>query len=481
MAEQLTPLDSTFLFIEKPAVHMHVGGLSIFDPATRPGGGLEFAEFRRHVESRLERLPRLRQRLHGGLPLAAGSWWVDDREFDLDRHLFHDALPDPGSDRELDDLVGQVMSRPLDRALPLWEMHFVEGLAGGRIAVLTKSHHAMGDGMAGLHNAEELFNTAPRPFRPGRARPWRPAAEPSGLGLLLDSLLDLPLGVPDLGRALERTAAAAAGLAGFVANGMLAPSSPFNGRLSGERAFATWQVPLQDAKEVHHRLCVSFNAMVLAMTAGGLRRYLRGRGVVPPGRVRALIPVSTSNGHVHTAGNRVSAFLLDLDLGRLPAAEAARRINARSHSALARNEAAALGVIEELGGLFPPPLQGALLRAAMANRLFNLVVSNIRGIEHPLYLLGSRHVVSYPLMPLAEGSGLSIAVVTAGGVMGVGITCEPRLVPDPERLAAGLGEAFEELRRGSPPKAARPARGRSGGGLRERPSASSLPSPLGRR
>jgi diacylglycerol O-acyltransferase / wax synthase len=472
MREHLSALDLAFLLIEKPAVHMHVGGVSVFDPASRPGGKLAFSEFRRHLESRLDRMPRLRQRLH------AGGRWVDDREFDLDRHLFNEALPHPGGQLELDILVGRLLAQQLDRRLPLWEMYFVEGLAGGRVAVVTKSHHAMGDGMAGLHNAEELFDSTPRPFRPGRVQPWHAEAEPSGW-LPLDRLLELPIGLPDLGRAASKTAMAAAGLAGYVANGMRAPSSPLNGRLTRERAFASWQVPLEEAKAVHHRLGVSFNDMLLAISAGGLSRYLRGRGILPPPRVRALIPVSTSGGFGHAAGNQVSAFLLDLDLGRLSGAESARLVNARTHSALARNEAAALRFIEELGWLVPSPLQAAGLRAAMASRLFNLVVSSVRGVEHPLYLLGARHVVSYPLMPLAEGSGLSIAVLTAGGVMGVGITCEPNLVPLPDRLSAAMNEAFEEL--AGPPRTSTKCPGEAADKRPSRSGRRAMPSRLHRR
>jgi diacylglycerol O-acyltransferase / wax synthase len=471
--DHLSALDLAFLLIEKPAVHMHVGGISIFDPVTRPGGTLSFGEFRRHLESRLCRMPRLRQRLQ------AGGWWVDDREFDLDRHLFNEALPRPGGQEELEGLVGRLLSEQLDRRHPLWETYFVEGLAGGRVAVVTKSHHAMGDGLAGLHNAEELFDSSPRPFRPGPVRPWRPEAGPSGSRRLLKRLLGLPIALPDLGRAASMMAMAAAGLAGFVAKGMKAPSSPLNGPLSQERAFASWRIPLEEAKAVHHGLGVSFNDMLLATTAGGLSRYLRGRGILPPRRVRALIPVSTSSGLDHAAGNQVSAFLLDLDLGRLPGADSAQLVRARTHTALARNEVAALRVAEELGALVPAPLQAAGLNAAMANRLFNLVVSNVRGVEHPLYLLGARHVVSYPLMPLAEGCGLSIAAMTAGGVMGVGITCDPNLVPHPERLAAGMSEAFEELARS--PKASTSCPGEAAGKRRSRSGRKAMPRRLHRR
>jgi len=232
MRDHLSALDLSFLLIEKPAVHMHVGGISIFDPVTRPGGTLSFGELRRHLESRLYRMPRLRQHLQ------AGGRWVDDREFDLDRHLFNEALPEPGGQVELEALVGRLLSEQLDRRHPLWEMYFVEGLAGGRVAVVPKSHDAMGDGLAGLHDAEELFDSSPRPFRPGPVRPWRPEAEPYRSWRLLEGLLDLPIALPDLGRAASMTAMAAAGLAGFVANGMKAPSSPLNGRLSQEAGWS---------------------------------------------------------------------------------------------------------------------------------------------------------------------------------------------------------------------------------------------------
>jgi diacylglycerol O-acyltransferase / wax synthase len=445
MAQTLTPLDQVFLSIETPNVHMHVGGISIFDPSPRPGGTLTFEEYRRRVVSRLDRLPRLRQRLSQD-PFGLGPMrWVHDAAFDPDLHLVHDALPAPGGERELNELAGWIMSTPLERDRPLWENHFVDGLSGGRVAVIMKAHHAMEDGLAGLRQTEIVYDDDPDP-----GGGWQPSRQPPGprpgaIQQLVDRVLNLP--IPGAtAHTLGTAVAATAGLADYLSAGLLAPATPLNGNLGADRAVATWSVSLEVAKEIHHRLGVSFNDVVLAITAGGLRRYYLRRGIQPPKRVRVMVPVSTRYGDAQAFGNSVSAFLVDLDLRWRSAADTARQANADSHCSRARDEAIALAMVEELNGLIAQPLQRAASRILVSNRLFNLVVSDVRGLERPLHLLGARHLASYPLMPLAPGSGLSVAVLTMGGVLGFAITCEPRLVPEPEKLAEAIADAFRELR-----------------------------------
>ena len=457
MAQVLTPLDAAFLSIESPGVHMNVGGISIFDPSTRPGGTLTFEQYRRRLLSRLERLPRLRQRLSQD-PFGLGPIrWVHDAAFDPDLHLIHDALPTPGGERELNELAGWIMSSPMERDRPLWENHFVDGLGGGRVAVIMKAHHAMEDGLAGLRQTEIVFDDDPDP-----SGSWHPHPSPAvpargGVQKLVDRVLNVP--IPGATAHTVGTAVSAtAGLADFLSAGVFAPATPFNGTLGDDRAVATWSAPLAVAREIHHRLGVSFNDVVLAITAGGLRRYFLRRGLQPPERVRVMVPVSTRLGGVEAFGNSVSAFLLDLDLGRRSAVDTARRVSADAHRGRTRDEIVALALAEELNGLLAPPLQRVASRMLVANRLFNLVVSEVRGLERPLHLLGARHLASYPLMPLAPGSGLSIAVLTMGGVLGLAVTCEPRLLPEPEMLVEAIADAFRELRLEAGVGGGRPAR-----------------------
>lgn len=475
MAQPLTPLDEMFLSIESPNVHMNVGGISIFDSSTRSGGTLTFEQYRRRVISRLDRLPRLRQRLSQD-PFGLGAVrWVHDADFDPDLHLIHDALPAPGGDRELNALAGWIMSRPLERDRPLWENHFVSGLSGGRVAVIMKAHHAMEDGLAGLRQTEIVFDD---PDPSGSWQPRRGPAAPNRRGAI-QQLVDRVLGLPIPGataHTVGTAVAATAGFADYLSAGLLADATPLNGPLGGERAVATWSTPLPVAKEIHRRLGVSFNDMILAITAGGLRRYYLRRGMQPPERVRVMVPVSTRYGDAQAFGNSVSAFLIDIDLGTRSALSTALAVNADAHNGRARDEIVALALIEEINGWLAPPLQRVATRLLVGNRLFNLVVSDVRGLERPLHLLGARHLASYPLMPLAPGSGLSIAVLTMGGVFGLAVTCEPRLVPEPEKLAEAIGDAFRELcleagvdlpvdgraiRHGSPRRAAPAARPRA--------------------
>ena len=444
MADVLTALDLAFLSLEKPNVHMHVGGISIFDPSTRPGGRLTFGEYSRHFRSRLHRLPRLRQRVQEDAFGWGGLRWAEDPDFELKNHLFHERLPAPGGERELNQLAGWIMSKPLPRDRPLWENHFVEGLAGGRVAVIMKAHHAMEDGLAGLRQTELLFDCEDslEERRPA------PAPRPGGPWALLDRVLNLPL-PRDPGAALSRAVAAVAGAGDFLAAGMVAPDSPFNGELGAAREVGTWHARLSEARALHHRLGVSFNDAVLAMVADGLQRYLVGRGVALPERVRVMVPVATRRTRSSDLGNQVSAFLLDVPLDGATAFQSVSRILRATHAARAREEATALAVVEEVGGWFAVPLQRLVTRPFFGQRLFNLVVSDIRGLEHGIRLRGARHLASYPLMPLAQGSGLSIAVLTMGGVFGVGVTSEPQVVPEPQALADAIGGAFRDLQRDS--------------------------------
>ena len=453
---------------------MNVGGVSIFDPATRAGGRLTFDEYRERVLGRLHRVPRLHQRLSQD-PFGLGPVrWTYDAAFDPDLHLFHDALPAPGGRRELEDLAGWILSGRLERDRPLWENHFVSGLEGGRVAVIVKAHHALEDGLAGLRQTELFLDDDPEPApRPAPAA-W-PRAARGPIPRLVDRILEAPIpGATGhrVGTALD----AAAGLAGFLAAGPTVVPAPFNGRLGADRAVATWSAPLEEVREVHHRLGVSFNDVVLAITAGGLRRYYLRQGVQPPARVRAMVPVSTRTGGARAFGNDLSAFLVDLELGSGTAAGAAIRACRECHDGRGRGEATALSVIEELDGLLAPPLQRAAGRLFTSNRLFNLVVSNVRGLERPLRLLGARHLVSYPLMPLAPGSGLSVAVLTMGGVLGYAVTCDPYLLPEPERLAEAVGDAFRELQVETGARRASPRPGSAGARRRPRSAPAARPS-----
>src|SRR5439155_21521961 len=319
--ERLGPQDASFLYLETPNVHQHVGGVAVLDPSTSPRGTLVYDDLVRVISSRLHLAPRFRQKvLFPPLPVSRPVW-VDDPDFDLSFHLRRAALPSPGSRRELIDYVQRVISRPLDRTKPLWEAYLVEGLEDGLVAVVTKVHHAMVDGLAAIDLASALFDFSPEPqiLTPPR---WKPERTPDSLELLADALFDeIAHPIQGLAELAQRTLATPSrvarqagelvgGLLQILGGGMIAPSSPFNRRVGPNRRFAMADAPVQTFKDVKNALGGTVNDVVLATVAGALYRLLRHRKEPTRGRVlRAMVPVSVrADDQKSTLGNRVSSI-----------------------------------------------------------------------------------------------------------------------------------------------------------------------------
>ncbi|MGH2682186.1 MAG: WS/DGAT/MGAT family O-acyltransferase [Actinomycetota bacterium] len=457
MAERLSGMDASFLYLETPGVHMHVGGLAVLDPSVRPDGRLRFEVLEQLVAQRIHLVPRFRQRVQfPALPVGKPAW-VDDERFDLSFHLRRATLGPPGGRRELAELVGRVMSRPLDRSRPLWELHFIEGLEGGHVAVLAKSHHALIDGISGMDLASVLFDFTPEP-QELTPPPWHPAREPATGELLVRSAADqvarplqaIGLGVKRLRRApeeaLEITRRTLTGLSSLVSAGPT-PPGPFNLPVGPNRRFAMAEVEVDDARAVKNALGGTVNDVVLATVAGALHRFLRGRGEKTSGAtLRALVPVSIRDRSQRMAlGNQVSMFFVDLPVGRMSAAGRLRRVAEATRELKYRHQAVAASALIGLGTWAPPTLHALSARLVARQRVANLVVSNVPGPQVPLYLAGARQVATYPVMPLGPTMGLSIAVTSLSGVMGFGLTSDREAVPDLEDLAGNLLESFEEL------------------------------------
>jgi diacylglycerol O-acyltransferase / wax synthase len=457
MAERLSGIDASFLYLEQPNVHMHVGGLAILDPSVRPDGRLRFGLLEELVAQRIHMVPRFRQCvLFPPLPLGKPTW-VDDVRFDLSFHLRRAALPPPGGRRELAELVGRVMSRPLDRSRPLWELYLIEGLEDGHVAALAKSHHAMIDGISGIDLATVLFDFSAE-HQVLTAPPWHPEAAPAPGELLVRSVADqlvhpfraVGQGVERLRRApeeaLEIARRTVAGLSSLVSAGPT-PPGPFNVAVGPNRRFAMAEVGVDDAKAVKNALGGTVNDVVLATVAGALYRFLRGRREKTSGvTLRALVPVSIRDRSERMAlGNRVSMFFVDLPVGRMGAAGRLQRITTATRELKYRHQAVAASALIGLGTWAPPTLHALSARLVARQRVANLVVSNVPGPQVPLYLAGARQVATYPVMPLGPTMGLSIAVTSLSGVMGFGLTADWDTVPDLEDLAGYLLESFDEL------------------------------------
>lgn len=454
---RLSAQDAALLYLERPTMHMHVAGLCVLDPSTGPDGKLRFEDLANVITSRLHLVPRFRQKVMFVPGNIARPVWVDDERFDVDFHLRRAALPPPGGRRELADYVQRVLSRPLDRSKPLWEIYFIDGLEDGLVAVLSKVHHAMIDGISAIDIATVLFDFSPDP-QVLVPQPWKPEPAPRPADLLRDALEEQLLhpasALLDALQAAAQAPRAAADALGAVLSGVrdlvglgTPPRGPFDVTVGSARRFAMAEAPVQRFKDVKHALGGTVNDVVLAVVAGALHKLLRARRERSRGRtLRAMVPVSVRTRAERMAlGNRVSMIFVDLPVG--PMSPARRLALIRERTRGLKESMMALGAesIMNLGTWAPPTLHALAARLVSRARWFNLVVSNVPGPQVPLYIAGARLLVSYPALPLARNVALSIGVTSLAGTMGFGITGDWDGLPDIDLLAAALQESLDEL------------------------------------
>jgi diacylglycerol O-acyltransferase / wax synthase len=467
--ERLRGLDAAFLNLETPAMHMHMAAVLVFElpeHARSEPPALQVERMRRVVEERLHLVPLFRRR---ALRVPFGLHhpvWVDDPGFDLDYHLRRASLPAPGGPSELADLVAGISGQPLDLHRPLWEIHVVEGLESGHLAVVPKLHHAAIDGVSGAETLAAFLDLGPEGrVVPPPARRWRPEPIPSDvevLGYSLSSLVRQPERA--LG-ALRRTFGAVHDLAERnrrlrEEEELVPPPAPFraprtslNGAISPQRRVAFTEIPLDDVQRVRRAFGGTLNDVVLAGVSGALRRLLAERGETLDDSLVAMVPISVrSEADRGTHGNRLSAMLVSLASTSADPLERLRLV--AEGTRLAKDQASVLS--EELVGgwaqLAFPALSARLARLSGNLRLFdrlpplfNVVVSNIPGPDFPLWWAGARLEALYPIGPILEGVGLNITVVSYSGTLYFGVVGCRELVPEVEHLANLLTEAFAEL------------------------------------
>ncbi len=467
MTERLSPLDASSFYLEEGVAPRHVGGVSVF---ARPRSGLDYEVLVWLVEQRISLVPRYRQKVREVPGRLARPVWVDDTEFDITYHVRRSALPKPGSDVQLHDLVARLLSRPLDRSRPLWEMYLVEGLARGRIAVITKTHQAMVDGVSALEIGQVILDVTARPRETQEAL-WMPQPEPSGVQLIAAAMAEAvqrPGEAVDTVRWAVRDAAAtvgkvvtAVGGAADAVQGVLrtaaspAPTSPLNVAISRQRRFAVAKTRLQDYRLVRTAYGCTVNDVVLAVVAGAMRNWLlsRGESVTASTTVRAMVPMSVTGDperpHVSLGlpGSQVSSFVLDLPAGEPnPVVRLSQVAHAtRGHAESGRSVGA--DVLMRLSGFAPPTLHALSARVAssLSRRMFNVLISNVPGPQFPLYATGARMVEIYPVVPLARNQALTIGLTSYDGGVFYGLNADRDAMSDIEVLAALLGEALEEL------------------------------------
>lgn len=469
--EPMSGLDGAFISLQSKNTHLHVAAVLVLDPpeGTRSlfSSTTRFAQIRRIVEQRLHLVPQLRQRAMG-VPLGLHHpVWVDDPEFELDDHLRRASLPDPGGPRELDDLVAEVMSRPLDPDRPLWEMVVVEGLADDRTALVAKLHHAILDGVSGAMILGTFLDVGPRARTvPFPDKVWDPAPLPTRTTLLrhvATSLRRQPeAAINALQGGIDALVDVAAHNRELAAEGKRPPPAPFsaprtslNGAVSSRRRYATVSIPLEDVKLVRRVFGVSVNDVLLAGVAGALSQLLERRQDCPTKPLVALVPVSTRGGGHHSdaaLGNQVSGMLVSLatDVGD-PVARLA--VIAQGTSVAKEQERLAGGrLLAEVAELSPPALASRVARWAAGLGLFdrlppicNVVVSSVPGPSAPLWCAGSRVVAAHPVGPVADGVGLNVTAMSYQGTVHFGLLGCRRLVPDLGELALLLDDGLGEL------------------------------------
>ncbi|HKA88877.1 MAG TPA: wax ester/triacylglycerol synthase family O-acyltransferase [Haliangiales bacterium] len=451
--ERLTALDAGFLDMERDrTAHMHVGLVAVYEgPA--PG----YRELIAFVESRFHRVPRYRQRLRF-VPFGQGRpVWVDESQFDIEFHVRHTALPAPGGEEQLKALAARLFAQRLDRDKPLWEMWFCEGLPEGRWAIIAKTHHCMIDGISGVDIATVLMEEEPRAHIDPPV-PWTPRPQPTAAQLLADGVVQQvvhPLstlrGALSAGTDARRTMVEIAGglpeLWGMARMGQ-APASSLNLPIGPHRRFEMVKLPLAAVKRIRAALGGTVNDVILAVVAGGLRELLIARGETPPESLRVMIPVSVRTPEERgTLGNRVTAIFCAIPVGE---ADSARRLRAVSRETKGLKESRqAIGALAltRLGEFTPPTLAAQAARLSAVTRFFNLVVTNVPGPQHPLYLLGRRMLASYPCVPLVRLSSVGIALLSYDGAIGVGLLGDAERARDLPVLARALPAALAELAR----------------------------------
>ena len=466
--KQLSGLDASFLLLERPNSAGHVGGICMLDPSEL-SAPLDLGTLTDLVNERLPLIPVLRQKLRT-VPFGLDQpHWLDDDSFDVEYHVREISLPTPGSDAQLAEQISRIHARPLDRSKPLWEIYLVSGLSDGRQAMYMKIHHAAIDGVSGTELMGLLLDLSPEgrdlaPTEPFRAEPAPGTA--TLIGWAARSLAMRPVSVLRIGAEAARTAP----LLGDVVSPLLnrgrghgdgdviatrvgrPPRTPFNRPITPHRRYAFRSVNLEQVKQVKNANGVSVNDVVMAMSAGALRRWLIDHDALPEAPLIAMVPVSVRDEASASAlGNKVSAMLavlptnLDDPLERLAASHAATVAAKRQHAAIPQ------GLVDEVTEFLPPALAARAARVVFSMGLphrispFNLVISNVPGPNKQVYLKGAKMTAYYPVSVVTDGQGLNITVQGYLGRLHFGLIACRELVPDVDKLTGYLVDELDLL------------------------------------
>ncbi|HWS45686.1 MAG TPA: wax ester/triacylglycerol synthase family O-acyltransferase [Acidimicrobiia bacterium] len=457
--DRLTALDASFLHMERLEYPMHVGAMSILEgaPFVDETGRFRIEEARNLVLSRLPLMPRFRRRLMT-VPYDQGRpIWIDDDRFDITYHVRLTALPRPGSWEQLVALTTRVQENLLDRDRPLWEIWFVEGLEGGHVGLIQKTHHSLIDGVSGVDVATLLLDVSPEYQRP-EVPDWTAEPAPSSSQLLVDTLYERItepaefvrsvrslLRVPR--RALERMSDFARSMSTLVTRDAIAPRTSINAQTGRHRRLSVVRVPLSEIKEIRAGLAGTVNDVLLTGVAGGLRRVFLQREDDTEGlHLRALCPVSVRSDDQRGAlGNKVSAMFVNLPVDDRNAVDRLHAISAQTADLKERHQALGAEILLSMSDYIAPTLMSLAARIVHRQPFINLVVTNVPGPQFPLYMMGARLLEAYPIVPLTRNLTVVVGILSYDGTLHFGLWADRDAFADLEILAGGIDDAFAEL------------------------------------
>ncbi len=458
--DRLTSLDASFLHLETTETPMHVGAVSVFEGGAffDERGLFRLADIRDLVESRLPLLPRFRKRLMNTPWDQGRPIWVDDDRFDISYHVRLTALPKPGSWEQLVTLATRVQETLLDRERPLWELWFVEGLEGGQVGLVQKTHHALVDGVSGVDVATILLDVTPD-YVPDEIAPWEPVSAPDGNTLLRDSIVERITEPAELvraarrvvrgpRRAVQRAGEIARSFSTMATRDTIAPRTSLNTRPIGRhRRLGVARVPLADVKAVRAAFAGTVNDVILAAVGAGFGRFLAARGEeVDDVRLRVMCPVSVrADDEQGALGNRVSAMFVSLPIGPMAPHDRLDAIRATTADLKDKQQAVAADFLTGLTQYAAPTLMSMAARAAHRQPLFNVICTNVPGPQFPLYLMGARMLEAFPIVPLTKNTSVVVGILSYDGILHFGLFGDRDACPDIEHLAACIDDAFADL------------------------------------
>jgi diacylglycerol O-acyltransferase / wax synthase len=466
--EQLSGQDASFVYLDTPNTPMHIGSIGIYDPSTAPGGFVRFKDILRHIEGRLDKARSFRQKLVRVPFDLDHPYWVEDANFDLEYHVRHVALPQPGDWRQLCIQVARLHARGMDLTKPLWEFNIVEGLDNipgipkGSFALVSKVHHAAIDGMSGVELSAAVHDLEPKEVPEVPPSTWKAEEDPKLAEMLMRTWFNSVTQPIKFAKTVANTVPGIARLTREVAGGdvslksaKMAPQSIFGGKVGPHRVWDGVVYPLADIRAIKENLeGATVNDVILAIIGGALREYLLGRDALPKPSLTAMAPISVrAEGEKESLGNLVSAMTVQLGTHIADPVERLNYIHKEVKNSKAMTNAVGARTLTDYSQFMPAALAG--LGARLYTRLgvanlhspaFNCVATNVPGPRVPLYFAGAKMVRMMGTGPVFDGMGLINTIYSYGPEIAISFTSDRAIMPDPAAYAAALQRSFEALR-----------------------------------